>query len=353
MWLGAGAITLGLGAAAFGGGSGLANAATDGSGDSASASASAGNSSDASASGSAKHTDTHGTTKKSGKHSADKPSAKSDTKPAAASDDATSADAPDAANGPEAPKTHTAAKKQKDTSAKNAMDTTGTASTGADTSAGSQSATTGTDTPPTNTPPADDKVEATVALASPVTPQAKTFALAATSSTTSSSTIATQLAALLHAIQVTFFNHTPTATVTGPAAAGDGTYTGKVIGNDADGDPLLYSINLAPTQGTVIVDASGDYTYTPDTDLAATGGTDTFQIAVQEANAASHIHGLTELIYKNAQLHPIFPPGAPGSGVPTNVPDFSGVDKQITVTVTVADGTVTDVKIDTDPAIAV
>ena len=119
------------------------------------------------------------------------------------------------------------------------------------------------------------------------------------------------------------FNSTPTATVTGPEDAGDGTYIGQIVGYDADDDPLSYTRNVNPTHGTITVDASGNYTYTPDADILATGGTDSFTIEVIESNAGTHIHGFGELLARAFYPYEGFP----------NPASYSRALQKVTVTI--------------------
>ncbi|MCW7542167.1 Ig-like domain-containing protein, partial [Aquabacterium sp. A7-Y] len=50
------------------------------------------------------------------------------------------------------------------------------------------------------------------------------------------------------------------------------------------GDALSYAIDTAPTNGTVVVDANGSYTYTPNANF---NGTDTFTVVVTDAQGAT------------------------------------------------------------------
>jgi VCBS repeat-containing protein len=57
------------------------------------------------------------------------------------------------------------------------------------------------------------------------------------------------------------------------------TLVGNVGATDADGDPLSYSLSLAPLLGNVILGADGSYTYTA---LSSSCGTDSFAITVTD-----------------------------------------------------------------------
>ena len=78
-----------------------------------------------------------------------------------------------------------------------------------------------------------------------------------------------------------FFNQTPTAnpiltSQTNPVI------TGSIAGFDPNGDPLEYSVAQGPANGSVVVDSEGNFVYTANPDLAATGGPDTFVFEVRD-----------------------------------------------------------------------
>ena len=76
------------------------------------------------------------------------------------------------------------------------------------------------------------------------------------------------------------FNHAPTAK---PVVNGQlSPITGSIDASDPEDDPLAYTITSAPTRGSVVVDSNGNFTYTANADLAATGGPDTFVIGVRD-----------------------------------------------------------------------
>ena len=77
------------------------------------------------------------------------------------------------------------------------------------------------------------------------------------------------------------FNQTPTAkpvltSQTNPVI------TGSVVAFDPNGDQLAYAVIQGPTGGSVVVDPAGNFTYTANPDLAATGGADTFVFQVRD-----------------------------------------------------------------------
>lgn len=74
----------------------------------------------------------------------------------------------------------------------------------------------------------------------------------------------------------------------------DGTISGRVNAVDAEGDPLKYTAGRPTRRGTVVVDQSGNFTYTPSAVASSTkpgAPTDTFTITVSDA-AGKGVHGL-------------------------------------------------------------
>lgn len=85
----------------------------------------------------------------------------------------------------------------------------------------------------------------------------------------------------------TLVNQLPTATLGQTSQTAEGVVTGTV--GAVDTDPLTYRVSDGPDRGTVIVNDDGTYTYTPNPDLTAAGGTDTFTVVVDD-NVRSLIH---------------------------------------------------------------
>ncbi|MFN8087979.1 MAG: Ig-like domain-containing protein [Mycobacterium sp.] len=95
-----------------------------------------------------------------------------------------------------------------------------------------------------------------------------------------------------------FFDSRPTVHPTGQSEdPATGVITGSLGGHDSDGDVISYSVTSAPQYGTVVVSASGNYTYTPDPGFAITGGTDSFIVSASDDTPANpwHLHGLDRL----------------------------------------------------------
>ncbi len=98
-------------------------------------------------------------------------------------------------------------------------------------------------------------------------------------------------------VQVTFFNRTPTVSYDASknVVNDNGTITGQVIGNDADGDTLTYTTSNPVKGGTVVIDSSGNFTFTPGPDFVASTG-DLFTATVSDAASGLHFHGLMGLL---------------------------------------------------------
>lgn len=130
---------------------------------------------------------------------------------------------------------------------------------------------------------------------------------------------------LIRQIQETFFNQSPIAKPAQIRQEPDGTIIGKIGASDPEEDPLSYRVSERPQHGTVVIHANGDYTYTPNPEFASTGGTDTFTATVSETNAAQHVHGPIGLINRVIR--------AVSFGL-LNPNDGSYVDTPVTVNVT-------------------
>lgn len=91
--------------------------------------------------------------------------------------------------------------------------------------------------------------------------------------------------AVLGWVRRNLFNDAPTITQisVNPQQNVTGVITGKVNATDREGDPLSYTVVTQPANGTVTIDANGNYTYTPDTDFGlAGGGVQTFGVQVTD-----------------------------------------------------------------------
>ena len=156
-------------------------------------------------------------------------------------------------------------------------------------------------------------------------------------------------------VQVTFFNRNPTASPIQTGQTATGVITGTVGAVDPDGDRLLYKVTQGPTKGTVVLASNGTYTYTPNTALAAAGGTDTFTVQVDD-NTTFHIHvpgstgkiSVPITVTVNAPPKVVIPPtvGTPNATTGAVTGSLNTVDPEgrpLTYTVTAAptNGTVT------------
>ena len=77
------------------------------------------------------------------------------------------------------------------------------------------------------------------------------------------------------------------APIVGQPDGTTGVVTGQVNATDPDGDPLSYQVVTLPTMGTVVVGASGQFTYTPTSPARHARGpaestTDTFTITITD-----------------------------------------------------------------------
>ncbi len=90
-------------------------------------------------------------------------------------------------------------------------------------------------------------------------------------------------------------NRTPTAQPTQTGQHGN-VVTGSLNAADADDDRLEFAVTGDPAHGVVTVEADGGYTYTADQAVAATGTTDSFEVAVSDAGSGFHVHGLLGLV---------------------------------------------------------
>ncbi|MDX1882093.1 Ig-like domain-containing protein [Mycolicibacterium sp. 120270] len=111
----------------------------------------------------------------------------------------------------------------------------------------------------------------------------------------------------LRRVEYTFANRYPRATPTQGAQTPPGgltattgvldvTVKGSLNAVDPDGDRLTYTVVTEPTNGSVVVNPDGTYTYSADPTFAHTGGKDSFTVRIDDATENPwHIHGLAEL----------------------------------------------------------
>ena len=87
----------------------------------------------------------------------------------------------------------------------------------------------------------------------------------------------TKLEGALLLVRRKFFNQAPTASPLQTATKSDGRILGSIAGRDPEGDAVTYTVVGGPQFGTVEVDASGGYSYTPGSDYT---GADSFTVRV-------------------------------------------------------------------------
>ncbi|WP_264004632.1 cadherin-like domain-containing protein [Mycolicibacterium sphagni] len=82
--------------------------------------------------------------------------------------------------------------------------------------------------------------------------------------------------------------------------ADDGTITGTLNAKQANGYALTYTVTSAPQHGTVVINADGTFTYTPDAQFTTLGGTDTFTVVADDQPGNQiHWHGLATFFAPN------------------------------------------------------
>jgi VCBS repeat-containing protein len=86
-------------------------------------------------------------------------------------------------------------------------------------------------------------------------------------------------------------NKTPTVAPTQSAQSPTGVIVGNINATDRDGDPLTFTVAANPARGTLQVDPTGAFVYTPDKAAAHDGLTDQFAITVSDEAAGTHRHG--------------------------------------------------------------
>ena len=106
-------------------------------------------------------------------------------------------------------------------------------------------------------------------------------------------TLWVMLAWVRRQFEQTLFNRSPQVGF-GPVTTSQsetGVVTGVITTADAEQDPLTMHVVTGPANGTVTVDPhTGGFVYTPNEGLGASGGVDTFTVAVTELNAHAHWH---------------------------------------------------------------
>ena len=86
-------------------------------------------------------------------------------------------------------------------------------------------------------------------------------------------------------VRRTFFNQAPSVSPVQITGQSEGPITGNIGARDPEGDRILYSLTSNARYGSVVLDATGGYIYTPGQDFT---GTDTFTVAA--ADPGFHIN---------------------------------------------------------------
>ena len=93
-----------------------------------------------------------------------------------------------------------------------------------------------------------------------------------------------------------FFNQGPTVSATQTGQTDAGVISGEISVVDPDSETFTYRVVSNPVYGTVVIDGTGNYTYTADPSVVHDGTLDAFQVTVSDAASGFHIHGLAGLL---------------------------------------------------------
>jgi hypothetical protein len=85
-------------------------------------------------------------------------------------------------------------------------------------------------------------------------------------------------------VTVTPVNDAPVATPDAPSGAEDNVITGQVTATDVDGDAVSFAKASDPTNGTVVVNPDGTYSYTPAADF---NGSDSFDVTASDGQGGT------------------------------------------------------------------
>ena len=92
-------------------------------------------------------------------------------------------------------------------------------------------------------------------------------------------------------VTVTAVNDAPTASDTSITTNEDTAYSGNLPGaSDVDGDTVTYSLGAPANFGTVVINANGSYTYTPEANF---NGSDAFTYTVSDGHGGSNTYEVT------------------------------------------------------------
>lgn len=117
------------------------------------------------------------------------------------------------------------------------------------------------------------------------TPPRASESVPAKQATTFASVAAAAPPTLDQVIRYTLFNKAPIANpVQLMVNSQTRVVTGELRAIDPDGGAVTYSVTKSPVNGTVEVNQAGAYTFTPNAELADSGGTDQFRVTIADAN---------------------------------------------------------------------
>ena len=140
----------------------------------------------------------------------------------------------------------------------------------------------------------------------------------------------------------TFFNQTPTAVIDDVTTAEDTDLTIAVLANDtdpdlADGDVLTVTDYTQPANGTVVLNHTGTFTYTP---AANYTGTDTFTYTVSDDASTWHLHRMTGLFVRagHTSTTTVTITVIPVNDAPVANPDTYTTPEDTALTVSIPDG---------------
>ncbi|WP_068606939.1 tandem-95 repeat protein [Paenibacillus swuensis] len=91
-------------------------------------------------------------------------------------------------------------------------------------------------------------------------------------------------------ITVTPVNDPPVVSDVNDSTSEDTPTMNQIVATDVDGDPLTYSLNTPPSNGTAVVTPGGGYTYIPDLNF---NGVDSFTVLVSDGNGGSAVATVT------------------------------------------------------------
>ncbi|WP_443943537.1 Calx-beta domain-containing protein [Pedobacter sp. AW1-32] len=143
-------------------------------------------------------------------------------------------------------------------------------------------------------------------------------------------------------VTITPVNDAPVATAPTLTTAEDIPVSGAITASDVDGDPLSFAVSTPPANGTVVMNANGTFTYSPNANY---NGTDLFTVTVSDGK------GGNTTVTVNITITPVndAPTAtAPAVTTPENTPvngvisanDVDGDPLSFTVTTAPAHGTV-------------